>query len=62
MRNVFKSHLFQLFGVCLFEIRISTIEIEKKKKMIKLKIITKNKKQNLINVIFSVGSLLHSIV
>ena len=38
-----------------FEIRISTIEIEKKKK-IKLKII--KKKKNLINVIFSVGSLL----
>ena len=51
----FKSHSFQLFLVCLFEIRISTIEIEKKKK-IKLEII--KKKKNLINVIFSVGSLL----
>ena len=40
---------FKFFLVCLFEIRISTIEIEKKNNN-KLKIIKKNEKQNFINV------------
>jgi hypothetical protein len=49
MRNGSKVIHFKFFLVWLFEIRISTIEIEKNNNN-KLKIIKKNEKQNFINV------------